>query len=74
MASTAEVPASQRARAVVACSPTPSRPCRRSWPVGFPAVRDQAPRGPTTVEDWIETRIVELVVHADDLNRSLPGP
>ncbi|HET9778723.1 MAG TPA: sterol carrier family protein [Propionibacteriaceae bacterium] len=33
-------------------------------------------RGPTTIEDYLATRIVELVVHTDDLNRSLPeaGP
>jgi uncharacterized protein (TIGR03083 family) len=30
------------------------------------------PRGPTTIEDFITTRIVELVVHTDDLNRSVP--
>lgn len=29
-------------------------------------------RGPTTIEDFLATRIVELVVHTDDLNRSLP--
>jgi len=29
-------------------------------------------RGPTTIEDYFATRIVELVVHTDDLNRSLP--
>ena len=29
-----------------------------------------APRGPFRAEDWIETRTVELVVHADDLNRT----
>ena len=29
-------------------------------------------RGPTTIEDYIATRTVELVVHTDDLNRSLP--
>jgi hypothetical protein len=29
-------------------------------------------RGPTTNEDFLATRIVELVVHTDDLNRSLP--
>jgi len=29
-------------------------------------------RGPTTVEDYLATRIVELVVHTDDLNRSVP--
>jgi uncharacterized protein (TIGR03083 family) len=32
----------------------------------------QAPRGPLRTEDWIETRIIELVVHADDLNRTFP--
>ena len=30
------------------------------------------PRGPTTTEDFLATRIVELVVHTDDLNRSVP--
>jgi uncharacterized protein (TIGR03083 family) len=30
------------------------------------------PRGPTTIEDFIATRIVELIVHTDDLNRSIP--
>ncbi|UQX88292.1 maleylpyruvate isomerase family mycothiol-dependent enzyme [Jatrophihabitans telluris] len=29
-------------------------------------------RGSLTAEDWARTRIVELVVHADDLTRSLP--
>jgi len=29
-------------------------------------------RGPTTIEDYIATRTVELVVHTDDLNQSLP--
>jgi hypothetical protein len=29
-------------------------------------------RGPTTIEDYLATRTVELVVHTDDLNRSLP--
>jgi uncharacterized protein (TIGR03083 family) len=29
-------------------------------------------RGPTTIEDYLATRIIELVVHTDDLNRSLP--
>ena len=29
-------------------------------------------RGPTTIEDYVATRIVELVVHTDDLNRSVP--
>jgi uncharacterized protein (TIGR03083 family) len=30
------------------------------------------PRGPTTIEDFLATRILELIVHTDDLNRSLP--
>src|SRR4029450_158861 len=30
------------------------------------------PRGPTTIEDYLATRIVELVVHTDDLTRSVP--
>ncbi|HEU5484662.1 MAG TPA: sterol carrier family protein, partial [Microlunatus sp.] len=36
----------------------------------------QAPRGPLRAEDWIDTRLIELIVHTDDLNRSLPdhGP
>jgi uncharacterized protein (TIGR03083 family) len=29
-------------------------------------------RGPITVEDWIATRLLDLVVHTDDLSRSLP--
>lgn len=31
----------------------------------------EAPRGPLRAEDWIATRIVELVAHTDDLNRAL---
>jgi uncharacterized protein (TIGR03083 family) len=31
-----------------------------------------APRGPVTARDFLATRIVEVVVHADDLSRSLP--
>jgi uncharacterized protein (TIGR03083 family) len=30
-------------------------------------------RGPTTPGDWLLTRLIELVVHTDDLSRSLPG-
>ncbi|MDQ1729976.1 MAG: hypothetical protein QOK10_135 [Pseudonocardiales bacterium] len=37
----------------------------------LPKVID-TPRGPTTSEDFLLTRIIELVVHADDLSRSLP--
>lgn len=32
----------------------------------------EAPRGAITVNDFVATRIIELVVHADDLSRSLP--
>jgi uncharacterized protein (TIGR03083 family) len=32
----------------------------------------QAPRGATTARDWLTTRLIELVVHCDDLSRSLP--
>jgi uncharacterized protein (TIGR03083 family) len=39
--------------------------------VGERTVLD-GPRGPVTALDWVRTRIVELVVHADDLSRSLP--
>jgi uncharacterized protein (TIGR03083 family) len=33
-------------------------------------------RGPTTVADWVVTRLLDLTVHTDDLSRSLPdlGP
>ncbi|HEY5821560.1 MAG TPA: sterol carrier family protein [Propionibacteriaceae bacterium] len=37
----------------------------------LPLVLD-TPRGPVSLEDFVATRIVEVVVHADDLNRSLP--
>jgi uncharacterized protein (TIGR03083 family) len=30
------------------------------------------PRGPLTPADWLVTRAIEMVVHADDLSRSLP--
>lgn len=33
----------------------------------------QARRGPITLRDMVVSRVVELVVHADDLHRSLPG-
>jgi uncharacterized protein (TIGR03083 family) len=39
--------------------------------VPLPQVID-SPRGVTTLADHIATRVVELVVHADDLSRSLP--
>jgi hypothetical protein len=31
------------------------------------------PRGPIRADDWLATRVVDLVVHADDLSRSLPS-
>lgn len=32
----------------------------------------RAARGPITARDWVTTRLIELVVHTDDLSRSLP--
>ncbi len=37
----------------------------------LPRVID-TPRGPTTVPDFVSTRVIEFVVHADDLSRSVP--
>jgi len=37
----------------------------------LPQVLD-SPRGPTSLTDFLATRVVEVVVHADDLSRSLP--
>ena len=38
-----------------------------------PPVRAVAgPRGPLSPADWLVTRAIEMVVHADDLSRSLP--
>ncbi len=31
------------------------------------------PRGPIRADDWLATRLIEMVVHADDLSRSLPS-
>jgi len=33
----------------------------------------QGPRGPIRADDWLATRVVEMVVHADDLSRSVPA-
>lgn len=38
-----------------------------------PAQVIDTPRGPTTAADFVVTRVVELVVHSDDLSRSLPA-
>jgi len=38
-----------------------------------PARAVTAPRGPVSPADWLVTRAIELVVHADDLSRSVPG-
>lgn len=32
-----------------------------------------APRGPMTAVDFVRTRLLDLVVHCDDLSRSVPG-
>ena len=42
-------------------------------PADVPAVRAvTGGRGPIAPKDWLATRLVEAVVHADDLSRSLP--
>ena len=33
----------------------------------------RGPRGPIRADDWLATRVLDLVVHADDLSRSLPS-
>jgi uncharacterized protein (TIGR03083 family) len=38
----------------------------------LPPVLD-SPRGATSLPDFLATRVLEVVVHADDLSRSLPG-
>ena len=43
--------------------------------VADPRARARAvagPRGPLSPADWLVTRAIEMVVHADDLSRSLP--
>lgn len=46
-------------------------------PVDDPGLPDRAvldgPRGPITALDWVSTRVVDLVVHCDDLSRSRPA-
>jgi len=37
-----------------------------------PARAVAGPRGPLSPADWLVTRAIEMVVHADDLSRSLP--
>ncbi len=51
----------------------------RALPSATSAYAEQAPnavirggRGPATVAGWLSTRLIELVVHTDDLSRSLP--
>lgn len=39
--------------------------------LGGPVVR--GPRGPIAREDFVVTRILEMVVHSDDLSRSVPS-
>jgi uncharacterized protein (TIGR03083 family) len=46
--------------------------CAEALTLGPPSVA-LGPRGPIAGEDLVRTRIVEVVVHSDDLNRSLPG-
>ncbi len=44
-----------------------------AWPAELPSHRAiLAGRGPIRPADWVTTRVVEAVVHSDDLSRSLP--
>jgi uncharacterized protein (TIGR03083 family) len=43
----------------------------RAVAAGVPGVVE-SPRGPTRGIDFLRTRVVELIVHSDDLSRSLP--
>jgi len=54
----------QLAAAVAACATAFAELGRRTVVLG--------PSGPITTEDLLDTRIVELIVHSDDLSRSLP--
>ncbi|HJQ41706.1 MAG TPA: sterol carrier family protein [Jatrophihabitantaceae bacterium] len=46
---------------------------RQALPTELPHHRAvRGGRGPLTPKDWLATRILEAVVHADDLSRSLP--
>jgi uncharacterized protein (TIGR03083 family) len=46
---------------------------RQQLPDEVPSVRAvRGGRGPISPQDWVSTRIVEAVVHSDDLSRSLP--
>ncbi len=44
---------------------------RSALSADLPRVVETA-RGPSTVADYLATRVIELVVHADDLSRSVP--
>ncbi len=61
-------------------SPTELLAALRATPDPVSAVADlspgtvlRGPRGPIRADDWLATRLIELVVHADDLSRSLPS-
>lgn len=38
-----------------------------------PATVLAGPRGPIRADDWLATRLIDLVAHADDLSRSVPS-
>lgn len=58
-----ERPASDLVADLAALPPLPEVPAATVVPGG---------RGPVRADDWIASRVIELVVHADDLSRSLP--
>lgn len=57
---------------VLAALDTEIESCAAALAGGLPPVV-RGPRGPIAGEDLVRTRIVEMVVHSDDLSRSLPG-
>jgi uncharacterized protein (TIGR03083 family) len=65
-AATADRPPAELLAALRAADPVAAAAAVR------PATVLAAPRGPIRADDWLATRAVELVVHADDLSRSLP--
>jgi uncharacterized protein (TIGR03083 family) len=65
-AATADRPPAELLAALRAADPVAAAAAVR------PAAVLAAPRGPIRADDWLATRAVELVVHADDLSRSLP--
>lgn len=67
----------ERTRATAADRPPDDLVAALRLPLAAPEVADRtvlrAARGPITALDWAQSRLLELVVHCDDLSRSLPA-